>query len=302
MMFRNVTFFRLGPLHTDNLESRLQEGALKPVALSQMSSCGFVPPIPGDDGLAYMQQDVFGITLGTQSRLLPASVIADKIAAEVKRIEQETGARPGRGTLRNIKETAIAELLPKAFIISTQVDAIIDTRAGFVAVDTASRTVAEHLVSHLRSTLDTFPAIPVTVGASLHPRGRMTMWASGEALPQGFQLSDSIDLVDPGDNGATVKMRHHPPQCEEAQTHLEAGKVVDRLELTYRDRCSFVLDSQLVLRKFKLLDAATDSLPTDTDSLADELRARFTLMSGELRELYAALTDAFVLIPSKSGQ
>lgn len=296
MMFRNVTFFRLAPLHTDNLESRLQEGALKPVDKTQTASCGFVPPIPGDDRLACLQDDAISLTLGTQSRLLPASVIAEKIQAEANRIEQQTGVKPGRGTLRSIKETVIAELLPKAFIISTQVNAIIDNRAGFVAVDTASRAVAENFISRLREALDSFPAVPISAGTHLHPTTRMTLWATGDSTPSaGFQLSDSIDLVDPGDNSATVKMRHHQPQCDEAQTHLEAGKVVDRLALTFRDRCSFVLDNQLALRKFKLLDAATDSLPTDTDSLADELRARFTLMSGELRELYAALMDAFEL-------
>lgn len=55
-------------------------------------------------------------------------------------------------------------------------------------------------------------------------------------------------------------------------------------------------ESILVVRKFKLLDGAMESLEsTSRDDLAAELDARFALMSGEFRRLFPVLQKAFKL-------
>lgn len=59
------------------------------------------------------------------------------------------------------------------------------------------------------------------------------------------------------------------------------------------DHASFVLGDDLVLRKFRLLDAAIEQLEdTDCDSMAAELDARFALMVGEFRRVFAVLQRA----------
>jgi recombination associated protein RdgC len=85
-------------------------------------------------------------------------------------------------------------------------------------------------------------------------------------------------------------------QSDEIARHLEAGKQVTRLALTLDDHVSFVLGEDLVLRKFKLLDGAVDQLEsTDRDDLRAELDARFALMAGEVKRLFAVLESAFRL-------
>ena len=50
------------------------------------------------------------------------------------------------------------------------------------------------------------------------------------------------------------------------------------------------------MRKFKLLDGAVDQLEaSDTDDIAAELDARFALMAGEFKRLFAVLESAFKL-------
>jgi recombination associated protein RdgC len=57
-----------------------------------------------------------------------------------------------------------------------------------------------------------------------------------------------------------------------------------------------VLGEDLVVRKFKLLDGAVDQLEsTDRDDLRAELDARFALMSGEAKRLFAVLEKALKL-------
>jgi recombination associated protein RdgC len=83
---------------------------------------------------------------------------------------------------------------------------------------------------------------------------------------------------------------------DEIGKHLEAGKQVTRLALTLDDHVSFVLGEDLVVRKFKLLDGAVDQLEsTDRDDLRAELDARFALMSGEAKRLFAVLEKALKL-------
>ena len=62
----------------------------------------------------------------------------------------------------------------------------------------------------------------------------------------------------------------------------------------FQDHVSFVLGEDLVLRKLKFLDGAVDQLEHagERESLADELDARFALMSAELSRLFVALEGA----------
>jgi recombination associated protein RdgC len=71
---------------------------------------------------------------------------------------------------------------------------------------------------------------------------------------------------------------------------------VFQLGLQFEDRASFVLGEDLVIRKFKLLDGAVDTLEnTEREDLRAELEARFALMSHELRRLFTVLEPALKL-------
>ena len=77
------------------------------------------------------------------------------------------------------------------------------------------------------------------------------------------------------------------------QKRLESGKQVTRLALTLDDHVSFVLGEDLVLRKYRILDGAVDTLETtEREDLRAELDARFALMAGELERLFSVLEPA----------
>ena len=98
------------------------------------------------------------------------------------------------------------------------------------------------------------------------------------------------------DGGAVVRCSRHELQTDEIRKHLESGKQATRLALVLDDHVSFVLGEDLVVRKFKLLDGAVDQLQsTDRDDVAAELDARFALMAGEFKRLFAVLEKAFKL-------
>jgi len=298
MFFRNLTLFRFAPSlrpRFDDFETTLAEFALKPVGPLEPSSRGFVPPF-GRDGPAFAHRvgDAIWFTVGGEDRLLPGSVVQDEVGKRVAAIEEQTGRKLGGKARRQVKEDVVHELLPRAFVRPSRVNAMLDLAQGFIAVDSSSRKSAENVVGAVRQALGSFPALPLN--AEVSPRQRLTGWIAGEPLPSGFVLGEEAELKDPIDGGAVVKCQRQDLSGDEIGKHLESGKQVARLALQYDAHVDFVLGEDLVVRKLKFLDGAVDQLEnTERDSLAEELDARFALMAAEVSRLFSALEETLQL-------
>ncbi|KAA2284264.1 recombination-associated protein RdgC [Arenimonas fontis] len=295
MFFRNLSFFRFPASLAktlDDLDARLEDCRLRPVGPSEPMSRGFVSPFGRDEpAMSHRVGDAIWITLGGEDRLLPAAVVNDALARRVAEIEEKEGRRLGGRARKRLKEDLVMELLPRAFVRPTRLNASLDLGHGFIAVDSGSRKAAEALVSELRHALGSFPALPLN--AEVAVRAVMTGWLAGEPLPAGLALGDECELKDPVDGGAVVRCSRHELQADEIRGHLEAGKQATRLALVLDDHVSFVLGEDLVLRKLKFLDGAVEQLEnTERDSLHAELDARYALMAGELKRLFAVLEQA----------
>jgi recombination associated protein RdgC len=298
MFFRNLTFFRFPVTLKKSfakIDDALAECALKPVGPLEQMSRGFVSPFGRDQAaLSHSVGPALWLTLGGEDRLLPAAVINEELGKKLAAIEAKEGRKLGGRARKRLKEDVVHELLPRAFVRPSRLNAAIDLTHGFVAVDTSSRKAAEGFVTELRHALGSFPALPLN--AEVSPRAVLTGWIAGEPLPTGFALGDECELKDPVDGGAVVKCQRQELLGDEIRKHLDAGKQVARLALVFDDHVSFVLGEDLVVRKLKFLDGAVDQLETsERDSLNAELDARFALMSAELSRLFIALESALKL-------
>jgi recombination associated protein RdgC len=298
MFFRNLTVFRFDPALKkafDDIEGTLDEFRLKPVGPVEPMSRGFVSPFGRDrPALSHRVGPGLWLTLGGEDRLLPSSVVNDELQRKLVQMEEQQGRKPGGRARKRLKEDIVHELLPRAFVRPSRLDAWLDMNLGVVAVDSSSRKAAEGFVTELRHALGSFPALPLNAESS--PRALMTGWIAGEPLPEGFAIGDEAELRDPIDGGAVVKYQRQELHGDEIRQHLEAGKQVSRLALSFDEHVSFVLGEDLVLRKLKFLDGAVEDLEnTERDSLDAELDARFALMSAELAKLFVALERALKL-------
>ncbi|MDQ3057119.1 MAG: recombination-associated protein RdgC [Pseudomonadota bacterium] len=296
MFFRNLTLFRFPTsLDLSTLDTHLADVQLKPVGPLDLSSRGFVTPFGRhSEELSHRIGDAIWLTVGGEDKLLPASVVNDLLTKKIAGIEDKESRKLGGRARRQLKEDLIHELLPRAFVRPVRTDAMLDLEQGICIVDTSSRKTAEAVVSEIRHALGSFPALPLN--AEVAPRSILTGWIAGEPLPDGLSLGDECELKDPTDNGAIVKCQRQELQGDEIGKHLEAGKQASRLALTLDDHVSFVLGEDLVLRKFKLLDGVVDQLEsTDGDDIRAELSARFALMAGEVKRLFAVLEPALKL-------
>ncbi|MBB1127018.1 recombination-associated protein RdgC [Thiospirillum jenense] len=295
-MFKNAKVFRLRNPFTLNqlqLHERLEAYAFRPCGPLETMTLGWVAPL-GDNAhvLAHLNNDCLMITARRQERLLPAGVISEALTAKVAEIEQNEMRDVGRRERTRLREMLLSQMLPQAFTQSRLIAAYIDCKHHWFVVDTSSDTVAEAVLSLLRQTLDSLPARPLQPTVSVSDR--MTMWvASGRAIA-GLELEDQCELRDAVDQQSVVRCRGQDLTAPEIKQHLNAGKRVVVLSLTWQDRLSFLLDEELGLKRLRLTSMLTDA-PTDADTNDELLRfdAELTLMTGELRALLNALTTEF---------
>lgn len=296
MIFRNLTLFRF-PTAVDlsSFDTELADAACKPVGPQETVSQGFVPPHGNDSGYYHHQVgDSYWLAVERQERNLPASVVNDKLADRVAHFEAQEGRKPGGKTRRRMRDDLVFDLLPQAFVTRRRLDVLINTKLGFVAVNTTSRKAAESVISEIRGVLGSFPALPLN--AEVAPRAVLTGWLSGESLPDFLKLGDEAELRDPVTGGAVVRVQHQELVSDEVAKHLDAGKQCTRLALNVADHLSLVLGEDLVVRKLKFLDGATDSLMNqESEDLGEELDARFALAAGEIASLFIVLEAALKL-------
>lgn len=301
MFFRNLTFFRFPTTHDfSQLDALLPEAALKPVGPLELSSSGFISPFGrGEDVLSHRIGDAIWLSVGSENKILPGSVVNDLLAQKVAEIEDKEGRKLGGKARKRLKDDLLHELLPRAFVKSSRTDALLDLKHGFLAVDTSSRKSGEAVASEIRRAMGSFPAIPPN--AEVAPRSVLTGWIAGETLPEGLSLGEECELKDAMDGGAVVKAQNQELVSDEIAKHLEAGKQVTKLALVLDDHVSFVLGEDLVVRKLKFLEGAVDQLEsTERDDLRAELDARFALLSGEVRRLFLVLETALKISKADS--
>lgn len=309
MFFRNLVLFHLpaescralrAMVRSGSLQSHLSEMPLRPVGPCELSSEGWVSPYGiGTEAWVMSCGDAVLFTLGTETRQLPASAVNGELADRIAASEATTGRTPGARLRRAMREDIVADLLPRAFVKPGRLSAYVDLGRGFVAVDTTSARAAERVISALRMTLGSFPALPISADRSVV--AVLTSWLAGEPLPdlgedESLLLGDACVLKDPTDTGATVRFTGAELGGSEIEEHLRAGRQCASLALEIREHLSFILTDDLRVRRLRFGDAATFPLDTmELEGANAELDARFAIMAGELRQLFDVLQPALGL-------
>lgn len=297
MFFRNLSLFRFSPAVANSLrdlDTALATRALRPCGPLEVATHGFVSPFgPDAEGLSHTVGKATLVTLGTEEKLLPAAVVNAELGKRLRQ-EAERRGRPAGGRQRRALKTEVLDtLLPRAFVRPSRLNAYLETKNGWLVLDTASRKAAEAALTALREALGSFPVQPLAAAET--PRALMTQWLGSGKLPGGLALGDEVELRDPA-AGAVVRCRKQELESVEIRAHLKQGKQVFQLGLQFEDRASFVLGEDLVIRKLRFLDVVQDSLDADgRDSAESELDARFALMTLELERLFEGLEKWFGL-------
>jgi recombination associated protein RdgC len=295
-MFKQLVAYRLhlpAAVDTDTLAAGLAKSPFQPCAPTQPLAVGWVPP-RGEAHAPLVERvaGVWAMALRFEQRMLPASVVREHAEARALQIEQQTGRRPGKRELRELKDEATVTLLPQAFTKQATVHAWIAPGrdaddAGWLWLDAGSQP---RLDATLTALVQAVPALaPLALHTADSPSAAMRDWLASGEPPAGFSVDRDCELKAPDESRAAVRYARHRLDPDEVQRHLDAGLMPTRLALTWSDRVGFVLTESLQLRRLALLDVVLEAGGADAETGFD---ADVALLAGELRGLLPALVDA----------
>jgi recombination associated protein RdgC len=295
MWFKNLTLFRLPypfELDHDALNEVLQGEAFHPCGKSVPFSYGWARPL-GRHGeqLVHTVGNYSMICARKEERILPSAVVKEQLAEKVEAIEQGEARSVGRKERQQIKDELTLTLLPQAFTRSNNIYAYIDRKNRWLVVDSASATKAEDLVSLLRESVDGLKArLPLTEES---PRVVMSQWLRGDNIPNGFEPGDEYELQEDDKDGAIVRCRRQDPLSDEIQGHLEAGKRVTKLAMSWQERIEFVVQEDLSIKRLRFTDTIKEELDDYAEDPAMQFDSDFAFMSLELSKFIEAVIKAF---------
>lgn len=294
MFFKNLRVFRLAPnwaMDAQQLSDALAKQAFASAGNTEMQSSGWVRPHPeSSHDLLHTVGGHYLITLCTEKKLLPSSVINQFAKARALELEEQQGFKPGRKQMKELKEQITDELLPRAFSLQSYTQAWIDTSGRWFVVEAASSAKCDEVMGALAKAIDPFPVMPLYT--ELSPAASMTNWLLSDEPPAGFSIDQTTELQSTNETRASVRYKHQSVDIEEVRKHVEAGKQCVRLALTWNDRISFSLTDGLDIKGVTPLDVLNEGREKQAESEIEQFDADITLMGGELSRLLADLVEA----------
>lgn len=292
MWFKNLQIYRIPApwaISSEQLEGFLSKQAFAECSSLEMQSQGWVSP--RDNGmLVHTVNRQIILALGTEKKLLPATVINQVTKARAAEIEEQQGFAPGRKQLKDLKEQVTDELLPRAFSIRRTTWVWIDPVNGWLVVDASSPAKAEEVLKLLLGSVDKLQVAGLRTVHS--PLTSMTDWLVADEAPHGFTVDQDTELRANGEGKATVRYVRHTLEADDVRRHIAAGKQCTRLAMTWADRVSFVLTEGLAIKRIAPLDVIKEENDVTSKNDDERFDSDLALMTGELNKLLNDLVFA----------
>ena len=291
-MFKNLIVYRIAPewaADPAQLEAALDQMRFVPCTPTQPMSAGWVEP----RGVAHapLLEVVDGhwlLKLQVEHKAVPGAVVRRRAEEMAAQIEQQTGRKPGKKQMKELKEDALHELLPQAFAKRAAVQVWIDPVQRLLIVDSGSANRADEVVTQLVKAGEGLSLTLLQTAET--PVAVMSAWLAGTEPPAAFSIDRECELKSPDEMKSVVRYARHALDIEEVREHIRSGKLPTRLALTWQGRVSFVLSDTGQVRKIAFLDGVFEGLPKVEKDEAFEADA--AIATGELRQLIPDLVEA----------
>ena len=291
MLFKNLFVYRLPAdwsWTAGDLETRLGDHLLRPCGHFDMLIRGW-QPVTKSSRLLHTVGHHHMLSLGTNQKLLPASIIR-QVAQERAEIQAaEQGFPVGRRQMRDLRARVADELRARALTRRRVTRAWIDPAGGWFAVDASGIASAETVVEALGDCLGSFA--PLGIETERSPHAAMASWLLRGAAPARFSIDDELELHTADKSKTIIRYTRHPLDGKEIHAHLASGKYPTRLGLTWNDRVSFVLTEKLQIKRLEFLEMSKDSTEGEEVDPAEQFDIDFAVMAGELAALLKDLAQ-----------
>lgn len=290
-MFKNLITYRIGEGWTTDaaqLAEQLAKEPFLPCAPTQPLAVGWAPPRGVEHApLVEVVDGHWLLKLKREQRLLPSSVVNERVDELCEQIEEQTGRKPGKKAKKDLKEQAAHELLPRAFTKTSATQVWIAPAQRLLFVDAGSSSRADEVVTLL---IQASPGLSLQlVQTAESPAACMAAWLMDGVTPEGFQIERECELKGSDEQKPVVRYARHPLDIDEVRAHLTSGKMPTRLALSWNERVAFTLTEGFAIKKISFLDLAFEGRPEVSGDEAFD--ADVALATGELGRLIPALIE-----------
>jgi len=296
MWFNNIQLYRFTEPFTQDaqeLSEKLQKFSFKPCGKLQPASYGWVPPL-GKHGFDLIHATNGNIMLcaRSQEKILPAAVVREFVDEKVAELEESQARKLRRKEKEAIKDEVMQDLLPRAFLKNSLTFAYIAPRDNMLVINASSRKKAEELLVYLRRSLGTLPVIPPALTHS--PASIMTRWITGVEVPVDFLINDECELHDTEEDGGIIRCKRQDLEAEEIQAHIEAGKQVVKLSVTWQESLSCIVNDDFSIKRLKFSDEVLEQANSEgSDDYISQFDEDFSIMALELKRFIPRLIEVF---------
>jgi recombination associated protein RdgC len=295
-VFKNLTVYRIGPDWTASaveIEAALDKGRFVECGASQQKSMGWVEP--RGEAHAPLVEVIDGhilLKLMTEQRVVPGSVVKRRTEEIAEQMEKQTGRKPGKKIMKELKEQALLELLPMAFTKQSVTRVWIAPRQRMLVLDSGSQAKAEEVVTLLIKEINGL-ALSL-LQTEMSPAVAMAHWLGTGEAPYQFSIDRECELKSPDEMKSVVRYARHPLDTEEVRQHILTGKVPTRVAMTWRDRVSFLLTESMQLKKLAFLDVVFEGAMAAAGKVdkGEAFDADAAIATGELVQLIPDLLEA----------
>lgn len=296
MWFKNILFYRFTKpfeLTSDALESSLAENPFKPCGPQDTYQLGWSTPLAKAEQYVHVTGAFWMICLQKQERILPSSVINEQVQEKVNEIEEQQHRKVTRKEKTELKENVTQQLLPKSFTRSVKYYAYICPSKGYMVINTSSAKVADEFTSYLRKTIGSLPIRVPAVNQA--PSSVMNLWVTQkQVLPKGFELGLECELASTGEEKGSIKYKGLELDNDQIESNIASGMEVTKQTIDWNESISFLLSSDLTIKRIKFGDVMQDKLDdTEADDAAAKFDAGFAIMTLEFDRLIPEVLEAF---------
>lgn len=290
MWFKQIRYFQLQPsmpYQAERLTEALANFLFEPCLPSLPMSMGWVSPMDLIDApLVYAANGYLMICLQIEEKILPATVVRQTLQERTKMIEQSQGRKVPYKEKQSMHADITATLLPRAFSRFKRIYAYIDTRRDCLILNAANPKDIEYFLSSWKRVIDDHQLISPELKDVSY---MLTQWVQHHSHPDGLEIEKSCLLQDAAQQSRTIRCQQQNLSTTAIQSLLEDGCQVKQLALTWKERVSFNINSEFVLRGLDFQDKLLAQDEGDIQTQQQQFDTDFILMTEAIAELMTDL-------------
>lgn len=294
-MFKSLVVYKMSDdlnIEVDALVKQLPSFSFSPCSGQDIKKSGWIPSLKGSEELCHHSNGQILLTIQTEEKILPASVIKEFLEEKIARVEEMEGRKLKKADKDSLKDQVIQELLPRAFSRYNETPIWINNATKRIMVEAGSAKKAEDSLALLRKTLGSLPVVPVMTETPIELT--LTSWIKDQVIPEGFTVLDEAELKAVLEDGGVITSKKEDLFNDEIKQHIEAGKLVTKLAVDWKEKISFTISCDGLLKKIKFSDAVMEqTADIDKDDAAQKFDADFVLVTGELIQMLDDIDRVF---------